>query len=447
MEETGTFTSSSDVLNAIVRNARWGILGNYKGMPVDCPQRNERQPWLGDRTKGCWGESYLFDNERMYTKWVRDIDEAQREDGCIPDVAPAFWNYYSDNVTWPSALFFACDMLYTQYGNAEPIRHHYAAMQRWIAHMAEEYTDRDGLIRKDKYGDWCVPPESPEMIHSQDPARKTDGRLIASAYFYKDLKIMAKFARLLGKSADAARYDTDAQQLKEAFNNVFLTTQPASAGKAAVAFYGNNTVTANLLPLAFDMIPQPYAKTVAEHLSATIINDHNAHISCGVIGMQWLFGQLCRTGNSNLAYTLATHTDYPSFGYMVANGATTIWELWNGDTASPKMNSGNHVMLLGDFLPFCFEELGGIRPSDEGIAFKHIVFKPRFDIKPLDHAAVTYMTPYGKAESRWKKKRSRIEWTIVVPPNTTAEVHLPNGETEHVGSGTYRYRTTLTVKK
>lgn len=101
-EETGTFTSSSDVLNAIVRNARWGILGNYKGMPVDCPQRNERQPWLGDRTKGCWGESYLFDNERMYTKWVRDIDEAQREDGCIPDVAPAFWNYYSDNVTWPA---------------------------------------------------------------------------------------------------------------------------------------------------------------------------------------------------------------------------------------------------------------------------------------------------------------------------------------------------------
>lgn len=447
MEETGTFTSSSDVLNAIVRNARWGILGNYKGMPVDCPQRNERQPWLGDRTKGCWGESYLFDNERMYTKWVRDIDEAQREDGCIPDVAPAFWNYYSDNVTWPSALFFACDMLYTQYGNTEPIRRHYAAMQRWIAHMAEEYTDRDGLIRKDKYGDWCVPPESPEMIHSQDPARKTDGRLIASAYFYKDLKIMAKFARLLGKSADAARYDTDAQQLKEAFNNVFLTTQPASPDKAVVAFYGNNTVTANLLPLAFDMIPQPYAKTVAEHLSATIINDHNAHISCGVIGMQWLFGQLCRTGNSNLAYTLATHTDYPSFGYMVANGATTIWELWNGDTASPKMNSGNHVMLLGDFLPFCFEELGGIRPSDDGIAFKHIVFKPRFDIKPLDHAAVTYMTPYGKAESRWKKKRSRIEWTIVVPPNTTAEVHLPNGETEHVGSGTYRYRTTLTVKK
>lgn len=447
MEETGTFTSSSDVLNSIVRNARWGILGNYKGMPVDCPQRNERQPWLGDRTKGCWGESYLFDNERLYTKWVRDICEAQREDGCIPDVAPAFWNYYSDNVTWPSALIFACDMLYTQYGNIEPIRRHYDSMQRWITHMTEEYTDRHGLIYKDKYGDWCVPPESPEMIHSKDPSRKTDGRLIASAYFYKDLKTMACFARLLGKNTDAEHYEADAEQLKAAFNNIFLTTQPANTGKAAVAFYGNNTVTANLLPLAFDMIPQPYAKAVAEHLSASIINDHNAHISCGVIGMQWLFGQLCRTGNSNLAYTLATHTDYPSFGYMIANGATTIWELWNGDTANPWMNSGNHVMLLGDFLPFCFEELGGIQPSKKEVAFKHIVFKPQFDIEQLNHVAVTYKTPYGKAESCWKKKRSRIDWTIVVPPNTTAEVHLPNGETEYVGSGTYHYRTTLTVKK
>ena len=90
MEVIGDFSSSNELLNQIVKNAWWGILGNYKGMPVDCPQRNERQPWLGDRTMGCWGESYLFDTERLYTKWVRDICEAQREDGCIPDVAPAF---------------------------------------------------------------------------------------------------------------------------------------------------------------------------------------------------------------------------------------------------------------------------------------------------------------------------------------------------------------------
>ena len=159
--------------------------------------------------------------------------------------------------------------------------------------------------------------------------------------------------------------------------------------------------------------------------------------------MQWLFGQLCRIGQSNLAYQMASHTSYPSFGYMIENGATTIWELWNGDTANPWMNSGNHVMLLGDFLPFCFEELGGIRPSTDKVGFKHIIFKPCFDIKQLDHVDVTYQTPYGQVESRWKKSRAHIVWDIMLPPNTTAEVHLPNGEIRQIGSGAYHYRTSI----
>ena len=133
MTHTGSFSCSDETLNKIVRNAFWGIRSNYKGMPVDCPQRNERQPWLGDRTMGCWGESMLFDNYAMYTKWTRDIREAQREDGCIPDVAPAYWNYYSDNVTWPAALPMACDMLFTNFGDKRPIEENYPAIKNgWL---------------------------------------------------------------------------------------------------------------------------------------------------------------------------------------------------------------------------------------------------------------------------------------------------------------------------
>lgn len=221
MEHTGTFSCSDETLNKIIRNAFWGIRSNYKGMPVDCPQRNERQPWLGDRTMGCWGESMLFDNYAMYTKWTRDIREAQREDGCIPDVAPAYWNYYSDNVTWPAALPMACDMLFTNFGDKRPIEENYPAIKKWVSHIREYYMTEEYIITKDKYGDWCVPPESLELIHSKDPSRKTDGDLIATAYYLKVLQLMHRFASLQGLKADAEEWEDLEHRIKDAFNARF----------------------------------------------------------------------------------------------------------------------------------------------------------------------------------------------------------------------------------
>lgn len=177
MAHTGTFTCSDETLNQVLHNAFWGIRSNYKGMPVDCPQRNERQPWLGDHAMGSWGESLFFNNHALYNKWTRDIREAQREDGCIPDVAPAYWNYYSDNVTWPATLPLVCDMLFTNYGDRRAIEENYPALKKWVSHIREYYLTKEFIITKDKYGDWCVPPESLEMIHSNDPARKRMVRL------------------------------------------------------------------------------------------------------------------------------------------------------------------------------------------------------------------------------------------------------------------------------
>ena len=165
MEKTGFFASSDSILNKVYHNAEWGILANYKGMPVDCPQRDERQPWLGDRTRGCLGESFIFDNNLLYNKWDRDICEAQREDGCIPDVAPAYWNYYSDNITWPAALPFSMEMQYDQFADTSAISKFYPAVRKWISHMEYQY-EKDGLMPRDKYGDWCVPPEDIKIIHS-----------------------------------------------------------------------------------------------------------------------------------------------------------------------------------------------------------------------------------------------------------------------------------------
>jgi alpha-L-rhamnosidase len=184
MDATGTFTCADTTLNAIHKNAWWGIASNYKGMPVDCPQRNERQPWLGDRVVGAQGESFLFDNGAFYAKWMTDIAEAQKADGAIPDVAPAFWNYYSDNITWPAAFIMVSNSLYNQFGDAKPIQDHYAAMKKWIFYMKEKYL-LHYIMTKDKYGDWCVPPESLQLIHAKDSSRITDGKLIATAYYRK----------------------------------------------------------------------------------------------------------------------------------------------------------------------------------------------------------------------------------------------------------------------
>ncbi len=452
MTFTGTFESSDTILNKVYKNAFWGILDNYKGMPVDCPQRDERQPWLGDRTRGCFGEAFLFDNNSLYAKWARDIVEAQREDGCIPDVAPAYWNYYSDNMTWPAALPFSIEMMYNQYGDNEPLRRYYPAVKKWLWHMKYHYM-KDGLITKDKYGDWCVPPEDIKMIHSRDPKRQTDGKLIATAYYYRLNKLMERFAKILSKDADASEFAAEAERAKEAFNKNFLTV---NRGTSAVpghllypdsTFYGYNTVTANLLPLAFGMIKDDYVRSeVEKNIIKNIITDNNGMISCGVIGVQWLMHGLTDMGRADIAWLLATNKKYPSWGYMAEKGATTIWELWNGDTANPRMNSGNHVMLLGDLLSWLYEDVAGISSDPARPGFKHIIMKPDFSVDEMDDIKASYESIYGTIVSRWRKEGGKLYWHVEIPANTTADVCLPDGTVKSIGSGSYDFTATLPVQ-
>ena len=437
------FTCSDTILNKVYQNACQGIASNYKGMPVDCPQRNERQPWLGDRTAGSQGESFVFQNERLYTKWMRDICESQREDGVFSDVAPAYWNYYNDDVTWPAALPFTCDMLYRQFGNDEAIRRSYPYMQRWLQHLFDEYL-KDGVITKDTYGDWCVPPEKLEMIHSQDPARKTDGSLISTAYVIRILQLMEQFARLQQLTDDATYYAKKREIMIADFNKRFLTVKRGTSPRPGHVlypdsiYYGNNTATANLLPLAFGIVPDDCREDVVKQVVENICIKNKGHVSCGVIGISWLLRTLSDNGFADVAYLLATQNTYPSWGYMAEQGATTIWELWNGDKASPKMNSGNHVMLLGDLLTWCYQYLGGIRQK-EGSAYKHFMLKPAFDIEDCEQVSCKYDTPYGSVHSEWKKTLQHLDWHILVPCNTTAEVHFPDGSIKTIGSGSYDF--------
>ena len=469
MKRTGHFSCGNAVLNRLIKNAFWGILSNYKGMPIDCPQRDERQPWLGDRTMGCWGESYLLHNEALYYKWIKDITEAQLSNGCIPDVAPAYWNYYSDNVTWPAVIVTASEMLYSQYGDTRAIEEFYPQMYKWLTHIWETKRDKNnGLVKADKYGDWCVTPESPSLIHSQDPERKTEGPLIASCYVYHLAGIMKSFAGILMEKAgkeemefarrglsplvlagDTLLYNGIREEMKKAINRTYLVVKPGTSavtlrGTAGAPqhplypdsiYYSNNALTANLLPLAFGIVPKQYEEVITNQILAKLLlNPANGHLCCGVIGVQWLLTELSRRNRTDVAYLLASQKDFPSWGYMAEQGATTIWELWNGDTAAPSMNSGNHVMLLGDLVPWMFRDLGGIAPYTAG--YKRIRLAPRWELEELSHAEASYECPYGLISSSWRKSLTHLHWEISIPCNTEAEVVMPH-KTVILGSGHY----------
>ena len=413
LEQTGTFSCSNPLLNQIYNNAVWTVRSDYKGLPLDCPQRNERMPWLGDRAVGCIGESFMMDNAKLYAKWLDDIEDAQTPDGAIPDVAPAYWNYYSDNVTWPATYLLVANMLMEQFADTQSVVKHYASMKKWMDYMAGKYM-KDGLMTKDKYGDWCVPPETPKLIHSLDSNRNTDGVLIASAYYYHLLELMQRFALLQHLPGEAKSFEARKETLLEAFNRQFLRTDKS--------YYGNNTVTANLLPLYFGMVPEYARGAVFNQMIRKIEVDNKSHISTGVIGTGWLMRGLTDNGRADLAYKIATNDDYPSWGYMVKNGATTIWELWNGNTAAPQMNSGNHVMLLGDLITWMYEDIGGISASSSG--FSELEMKPQ-PVAGLDFAKVSYQSIHGKIVSEWKKNGTKFEWHVTLPANTEAVIYVP----------------------
>ncbi len=416
LENTGQFETSHALINQIFKNAWWAINSNYKGMPVDCPQRNERQPWLGDRPTGAYGESFVFGNALLYSKWMEDIRHAQRADGSIPDVAPAFWRYYSDNMSWAGTYLMVGDMLLRQYGDTAVIRRHYPDMKRWLTYMQDRYMNEAFILTKDSYGDWCAPPATIEEGRGKSADRKYPSTLISTAYHFYYLELMQRFARIAGHGEDIPVYAALASKVRAAFNRAFFHSGNFS--------YGGNTLTDNLLPFAFGMVPEPYSEKVFKTITDIIEIRNNGHLSTGVVGTQWLMRTLTQNGRADLAFHLATNTTYPGWGYMIENGATAIWELWNGNTAAPNMNSYNHVMMLGDLLIWYYEHLAGIKNSEQSPGFKEIIMKPE-PIEGLDFVNASHESAYGLIRSAWKKNKNTFSWEVTIPANTRARLYIP----------------------
>jgi alpha-L-rhamnosidase len=435
VEQHADFATSSPLINQIYKAVVWGTKDNYRSMPTDCPQRDERQGWLGDRSEESRGEPYMFDVAGFYEKWVDDIADSQHDNGSVSDVSPNYWPLYSDNVTWPSSFIIIPGHVYDQYADLDPIRNHYDGMKKWVAHMNSFL--KDGLMPRDTYGDWCVPPESPELIHSKDPARQTAAPVLGTTYFYHLLRLMARYAALLGKPEDAKDFNDQADRLEAAFNKKFFNQ--------ATATYSNGSPTSSVLPLAFGMVPAANRQSAVDALIAKTNNQDQGHIGTGLIGGQWLLQVLSDGGHADVAYEIASQTAYPSWGYMINQGATTIWELWNGNTANPAMNSGNHLMLVGDLVTWFYENLAGIRPDPEQPGFKHIIMRPT-PVGDLTFVKASHHSPYGEIASEWKRDGGRFTWNATVPPNTTATVYVPARDASSVQEGGRRPDEAVGVK-
>ena len=234
--------------------------------------------------------------------------------------------------------------------------------------------------------------------------------------YYSLLNMMSEFARLSGQENDITAYQELAAKMKEAYNAKYFHPETAQ--------YGNNTVTANILSLRLGLVPKGYEEKVFANIVKKTEGDFGGHVSTGVLGIQHLMRGLTESGRVDMAWKIATHDTSPSWGYMAKKGATTIWELWNGDTADPAMNSANHVMLLGDLIIWYYEDMAGIKCAPESVAYKKLIMAPVFP-EGLNAVSASYESVYGEIKSAWKKENGTFSWDITIPGNTSAVVRIP----------------------
>jgi alpha-L-rhamnosidase len=230
---------------------------------------------------------------------------------------------------------------------------------------------------------------------------------------------MEHHAWLLEKSRDVVRFNVMAAELEQAINRVYYDSKASQ--------YSNGTQTSSVLPLAFGLAPHGQADALAATLIRHVDERDGGAIATGLVGAQFLCRTLTDIGRSDLAFAIATREKYPSWGYMANEGATTIWELWNGDTADPAMNSGNHVMLIGDLVTWLYEDLAGIAADPAEPGFRRIQMRPQM-VEGLDWAQATLRSPYGQIKSDWRREDGKLRWRVVVPPGATAVAHLPTDD-------------------
>ncbi|HZT29805.1 MAG TPA: family 78 glycoside hydrolase catalytic domain [Bryobacteraceae bacterium] len=395
----GGFIASSQILNQIQRLILWGITSNLESVPTDCNQRDERMGWMADAHLYAESAMWNFDMPAFYTNFLRDIRDIQRPDGTVTDTVPHRYGRRPADPAWGAAYPLIAWYMYEHYGDRRILAEHFDGIKAWTDY--ERTRARDGILSYSYYGDWV-------------PIEKTPGDLVSTFYYYWDAALTARIAEILGKSAEASTYRQLADEIQAAFNRRFLNPQ--------TGLYGTGTQTAQILPLFLNLVPQDQRGRVLSALRDNLVYTHNTHLTTGILGTKYLMPLLTRSGHADLAYELATQTTYPSWGYMVEHGATTLWELWQNKTG-PSMNSHNHPMF-GSVGAWFYTALAGINPDPEKPGFEHVVIAPQV-VRDLEWASGTEETIRGTVSCSWRRGDHSLRIEVTIPVGSTAEVHIP----------------------
>jgi alpha-L-rhamnosidase len=402
---TGSFSCSNELINSIYKNITWGQKGNMMSVPTDCPQRDERLGWMGDAQIFSPTASYNMNMNQFFAKWEQDIIDCQDSSGYVYDVNPAIVVDGPAKPGWGDAVVVIPWQMYTFYGDRRIIQNSYRGMLAWVDYMKKNSKNNIyefGNTAWGGYGDWVAVDTSPT-------------KPIGAAYYYYSSLLLSKMSAVLGDSSKSKTLLYQSRQIATAYQQKYFID--------SLKNYRGLTQTANILPYYFGITPLTLKPRVLQNL-VNNVHAKSDHLSTGFLGTAFLLPMLSENGYHELGYKIACQKTYPSWGYMVEKGATTMWELWNSDTERPdQMNSRNHF-AYGSVGEWYYTTLAGINPDISKPGFKHSIIAP-MPAGDLAWAKASLETGYGVLSSEWKRDENSLSLKVTIPANTTSTIKIP----------------------
>jgi len=400
LPKASTFSCSNETLNGIYKmmdhTLRCLMLGGYQ---VDCHSR-ERYGYGGDGQSSLDTTLCFLRSDAFYRKWTRDWLDGQKSDGGLIYTSPA--SGHGGGPFWCGFLTAATLKHYHHYADISLVRRNYPAIKKWFE-LAQSKTVND--LQQKFCGGWYLGDwASPEGVND-----KGNAEIFIQPYMSYALKQAAELADILGEAADAKTFRQWANDRNVATHKKFYDPKGQN--------YGTGDQVTYVLPLIAEVVPSDLHDDVFGGFEQTLMKKDKGHLSTGLAGTYMMIQYLQSINRDDLIYSFASKTTYPSWGYMIENGATATWEHWNGK-ASRIHNCYNNI---GSWF---IQGLAGIRPDPNNPGFKNAIIKPSF-LKELSYVNGSYDSVYGTIQSNWKREGDVITMNIKVPPNSTATVYVP----------------------